>query len=487
MLFAGIVHDLNNLLTVVNGYNELLSASHEIPEAARHYVHAARVAGQRAADLARALVTVGRTVPLEPQPFPLNDCVTELLGLVRHVLPASIEISPVLESDLRAVLADRCGVMQVLLNLVMNSRDAMPEGGRLEIETANVSSDRPPKNSRLYLPVGDYVLLAVKDNGAGMDEATRQRIFEPFYTTKSAGRGAGLGLPMVQHIVKRSGGFLSVESAPGAGTAVRIYLPAAEAGTPTTKAPTPAIPVCGGEENILVVEDDSDLRVLICDLLKPLGYTVLSAASAAEAVELADNFADRLHLLVTDVVLPDSVGTHLAAGLCESRPALKVLYLSGYTAESIPEEAAVIGVDLLTKPFSVAQLGERVREMLDRGRRKRVLFVDDDEHIVAFAAEVLRSAGYEVLTGQDGNEAISIAKREPLDLVITDLVMREREGLDTVMYLRDSHPKLPVVAISGAFGGAFLRSAAILGARATLAKPFSGDDLLETVRKVLGG
>jgi len=485
LLSAGMVHDFNNLLTVINGYNEMLLNSSDLSDKARQCLILVRAAGQRAASLARALMDLSGRTAQEPRPVDINASVTELVALAQHLLPANVELSSVLAPGLRPVLADRCGILQVLLNLVVNSRDAMPDGGTVEIRTANVQPDSPSSTPHPLLPRGNYVLLTVKDNGTGMDEGTRQRIFEPFYTTKAPGSGTGLGLPMVQHIVKQSGGFLSIESAKGSGTTVRIYLPAAHGPAPADNGEMCAVPR-GGRETILIVEDNPELRSLMRDFLGELGYGVLDAGSAGEAAQLSSGLDDRIDLLVSDVVLPDSTGRELAECLLESRPGMPVLYISGYPVQPARDGDQSPGAEFLAKPFDVNQLGDSVRSMLDRRKRKRILFVDDDAQVVMFASEVLRDAGYEVLVGEDGNVALALVEKEPLDLVITDLVMREREGLETMMRLRKSHPDLPVVAISGAFGGHFLRSAAMLGARATLAKPFSGEDLLNVVKNVFG-
>ena len=482
-----MLHDLNNLLTVINGYNEMLLNSYPLPDKARQCLSLVRGAGERAASLARAMMELGSQVP-ERQPVDINASVSELVELAQHLLPANIELVPDLSSGLPLALADRCGILQVLLNLVVNARDAMPEGGRVEIQTANFRTDTPSLASHPFLPHGNYILLSVNDNGAGMDETTRQRMFEPFYTTKPAGVGTGLGLPMVQHIVKQNGGFLSIQSAQGVGTTVRIYLPAANDSTSAPNLQTLPLDISAmsGRETILVVEDDAVLRNLMRDILQGLGYAVLDAGTGAEAAELSGNLDDGVDLLISDVLLPDSSGRELAEALLESRPGLPVLYISGHPALVSHDDPADPNARFLAKPFSAGDLGEGVRTLLDRRKRKRVLFVDDDAQVVMFASEVLREAGYDVLVGEDGNVALSIVDNESLDLVITDLVMREREGLETMMRLRKSHPELPVVAISGAFGGHFLRSASLLGARATLAKPFSGEDLLNLVRHILG-
>jgi two-component system, cell cycle sensor histidine kinase and response regulator CckA len=483
---AGLVHDFNNLLTVINGYNAMLLTWCELPEKARQCLTLARSAGERAATLARSMMDLSRQTARAPQVIDVNELVREFVAVALYLLPANVELSAVLAADLRPVLADPCGVLQVLLNLVVNSRDAMPEGGKVEIQTASIYPDTPVSASHPYLPRGNYILLSVRDNGIGMDDATRQRIFEPFYTTKAGGSGRGLGLPMVQRIVKQNSGFLSVETAKGQGTTVRIYLPAAQASPAAgnTEITASAGLPSGARETILIVEGDAELRNLIRETLEHLGYSVLDAGSAAEAAELSAGLRDRVDLLVAELVLPDSTARELAACLRESRRDLPVLYISGdplLVSVNDPSQP-----DVLAKPFSPTEFGDNVRSILDRRSRKRVLFVDDDDQIVMFASEVLRDAGYEVLVGADGNVALSIVDSEPLDLVITDLVMREREGLETMMRLKKSHPQLPVVAISGAFGGHFLRSAVLLGVRATLAKPFSSEDLLNVVRMVLG-
>lgn len=289
LLPAGLLHDLNNLLTVINGYNEMLLNSYPLPDKARQCLSLVRGAGERAASLARAMMELGSQVP-ERQPVDINASVSELVELAQHLLPANIELVPDLSSGLPLALADRCGILQVLLNLVVNARDAMPEGGRVEIQTANFRTDTPSLASHPFLPHGNYILLSVNDNGAGMDETTRQRMFEPFYTTKPAGVGTGLGLPMVQHIVKQNGGFLSIQSAQGVGTTVRIYLPAANDSTSAPNLQTLPLDISAmsGRETILVVEDDAVLRNLMRDILQGLGYAVLDAGTGAEAAELSE-------------------------------------------------------------------------------------------------------------------------------------------------------------------------------------------------------
>jgi CheY-like chemotaxis protein len=485
LLAGGIAHDFNNLLTVINGYSEMLLATGELPQQEREVLAIIRDAGTRAAALAEGLLAFSRRKPIDPCILDLNQSVGEVASLVNRLLPVNIRCSTVLAPDLKMVLADSGCMQQAILNLVVNSRDAMPGGGTIEIRTANLTIAAASTGTHPNLPAGCYVLLSVADTGAGMDAETKRHLFEPFYTTKAYGSGTGLGLPMVQHIVKQSGGFISVESDKGRGTTVRIYLPAA-ASEKTEKIPGSRVTAPGGRETILLVENAPEVRALLSKALEDLGYTILAAASAGEAEALARGLAGHLDLLVADVLLEDSTGDELARRLRESRPRLRALFISGYTQGAAIERVQKSGWEFLSKPFSVVALADRIRSILDRRTRHRILFVDDDHAVVQFADRVLRDAGFEVLVAYHGNAALATVETEHVDLVITDLVMPEREGLETIMTLRKRHRSLPVIAISGASGGQFLKAAASLGACATLAKPFSGQELLGVVRAALG-
>jgi two-component system, cell cycle sensor histidine kinase and response regulator CckA len=484
LLAGGIAHDFNNLLTVMNGYCHILLAGHELPEEARALIAIIRDAGDRAASLVRGLLVFSGRTPQEPHNVDLNESVSELCRLVGRLLPANIEFTTALEPHLKMVLADPGCIQQALLNLVLNSRDAMPQGGKLEVRTAGLTLDLASSESHPCLTAGGYILLTVSDTGTGMDDETKQHLFEPFFTTKPPGTGTGLGLSMVHQIVKQSCGFLSVRSEKGNGTTVSIYLPCSAAEEAQEISVLEDAPP-GNHETILIVEDSPEVRRFLCTVLERLGYSVLAAASAREAAALSSGFADGVDLLVADVVLADSSGIELAGRVRERHPQLPVLYISGDTHGAAVETVQESGAEFLSKPFTVVALAERVRRILDRRKRKRILFVDDDAGVVLFASRVLHDAGFEVLVGGNGDVALSIVETERLDLVITDLVMPEREGLATIMTLRKSHPSLPMIAISGAFGGYFLKAAAKLGARVALPKPFTGEQLLEAVRAVL--
>jgi two-component system, cell cycle sensor histidine kinase and response regulator CckA len=483
MLAGGIAHDFNNLLTVINGYSDMLLTGYELPQEARTLIAMIRETGERAAALVRGLLLFSGRKAQEPSNVNLNESVSELCRLVSRLLPANIELTTALEPHLKTVVADPGCIQQALLNLVINARDAMPHGGKLEVQTASVTLDSASAELHPSLPAGDYILLTVSDTGIGMDDEIKQHLFEPFYTTKAPSAGTGLGLSMVHDIVKQSCGFLSVRSEKGNGTTLSIYLPCSAEGQTQEASVLEEAPT-GNHETILIVDHSPEVRRFLHTMLKDLGYSALEAASASEVAALSSGIADSIDLLVADVALADASGIELARRLRESRPRLPVLYISGDT--SAIEGVQASGAEFLAKPFTMAGFAARVRRILDSRKRDRILFVDDDADVALFASRILSDEGYEVLVGGDGDVALSIVQTERPDLVITDLVMPGREGLATIMALRKSHPSLPVIAISGAFGGYFLKAATTLGARASLPKPFTREQLLEAVRAVLG-
>jgi len=483
LLAGGIAHDFSNLLTAINGYSDMLLTGSGLPEEARAYIAVVHDAGERAAGLVRRLLAFSRHAAQEAKIVNLTDIVIELSRLLQRLLPENIQFTNQLEADLGMVRADPNAIQQAIMNLVINARDAMPRGGTLEIKTTNVRLSAPLRERHLDLPAGDYILMAVNDNGAGMDETAQKHLFEPFYTTKPLGAGTGLGLANVHRVVEQSGGWISISSERGRGTSVKIYLPCvdgrlAQAGTTQKTVPE------GGHETILVVEDSAEVRRFIRIALQNLGYTVIEAASAEQAVAACRASTDRIDLLVTDVVLPDSTGQDVAKRLTEARPELPVLYISGYPQDFGGIEAVPgTGIEFLQKPFAADTLGLRVRALLRRCRR--ILVVDDDPEVARFTSQVLSQAGFEVLTAEEGNQALSIVSHQSVDLVITDLVMPVKEGLETIRALREIKPSLAIIAMSGAFGGQFLKPALHLGAQICIAKPFTIAELLDAVHQAL--
>jgi len=367
MLAGGIAHDFNNLLTIITGYGQLILKN--LPPSDPNHFSAEQIvkAGDRAATLTRQLLAFSRRQALQPKVLDLNKLVTSLGSMLHRLIGEDIDLRLELSQDLGQVSADPGQVEQVLMNLAVNARDAMPQGGTLTIETANVVLDETYVRGHIAVAPGAYTLLAVSDNGIGMDEATQARLFEPFFTTKAAGEGTGLGLSTVFEIVKQRRGSVEVYSAPGHGTSVKIYLPRIDQPVTVESEPTSRAVVCGSE-TILVVEDDEMVRNLVRETLRREGYKVLDAADSVEARRISARCKTALHLLITDVVMPKVGGRELAMDLCRRRPEMKVLYMSGYTDRAIVNGGILQKeVAFIQKPFTPAALAEKVSEILEGG------------------------------------------------------------------------------------------------------------------------
>jgi two-component system cell cycle sensor histidine kinase/response regulator CckA len=367
-LAGGIAHDFNNLLSVILGQGELIHR--ELPPGHRTLtrVGAIQHAADRAAGLTRQLLAFGRRQVLQPEVLDLNELVPGVERMLRRLLPETIEIVTSLQTSAGRVRADRGQLEQVLVNLALNARDAMPAGGRLVVTTADADLDDAQARLRPDLPAGPYVVLGVEDTGHGMGAATLARAFEPFFTTKPEGRGTGLGLAMVYGIVKQSGGHVTVYSEPGRGTAFKIYLPRVlDPASAVLKAPLPAPE--GGTETLLIVEDQEAVRSLMTEILRDAGYRVLESGSAEEAMAVGQAERGTIHLVLTDVVLPRVSGPALVQDLRRARPGLPVVLMSGYAAETAGRlEELGAGVLYIQKPFAADALLRVVRQALDAGR-----------------------------------------------------------------------------------------------------------------------
>jgi PAS domain S-box-containing protein len=360
-LAGGVAHDFNNLLTVINGTVDFVLAG---PHASnlRADLEQIRHAGERAAALTQQLVATSRQQILQPEALDLNAVVVNLQGELQRLIGEGVTLQLTLGEPLGHVLADPSQLEQVILNLAINARDAMPEGGRLTIETRQVAATEPAHRP---LPPGPYVMLAVHDTGVGMDESARRLVFEPFFTTKAAGKGAGLGLSTVHGIIQQSGGTVWVDSRAGAGTTFTVYLPQVEAG-PERLPPVTVRPPTRGHETILLVEDERSLRGLAKRILRSAGYQVIEASDAAEALQQLDQFDGDIHLLLTDIVMPGMNGRELATRVVSRRPDIKVLYMSGYTTDALVRKGVGEATNrLLAKPFTSEDLQRYVRETLD--------------------------------------------------------------------------------------------------------------------------
>jgi nitrogen-specific signal transduction histidine kinase len=364
-LAGGIAHDFNNLLTAITGYSTLglrhIDENHRVTG----YLEEIKKAGDRAANLTRQLLAFSRKQILQPLPLNLNDIVADINKLLGRLIGEDIQLSVKLGSDLRRIKVDPGQIEQVLVNLAVNARDAMPRGGKLTIETAGVELSQEYAGKHIGLQAGRYVVLSVSDNGTGMDEKTKERIFEPFFTTKEKDKGTGLGLSTVYGIVKQSGAHIAVYSEVDHGTTFKIYLPEHDAPETTETAAAP-IGSWGGSETVLLVEDEDAVRGLARQILEQEGYSVLEASRGEEAIRLCAAYEQPIELLLTDVVMPETSGKEVADRLRTMRPEIKVLFMSGYTDEAIVHHGVLDAkVQFIQKPFTPVALAKKVREVID--------------------------------------------------------------------------------------------------------------------------
>ncbi len=369
-LAGGIAHDFNNLLTVILGRSHLVLDTIAATHPLYRDIDLIQATAVRASSLVEQLLAFSRKQIREPQLLDLNEVVAGVGKLLERLLGEHIEFVMARTASVALVKADPAQLEQVIVNLAVNARDAMPRGGRLTIETADVELDEAFARRHVGAKPGLYVMFAVSDTGVGMDEATQAHIFEPFFTTKEAAAGTGLGLATVYGIVKQSAGYIMVESAPGRGTTFRVYLPRSEGVRERPEpTPVPAGPLTGWE-TVLVVEDDPAIRELAREILQMHSYGVLEARHGADAIWICDSYAEPIHLLITDVVMPHMSGRELADRLTVRRPEMRVLYVTGYTADAIEQRRLLEpGSPLLHKPFAPAGLARKVREVLDAPRR----------------------------------------------------------------------------------------------------------------------
>ncbi len=365
-LAGGIAHDFNNLLTAILGYGNLLELKLAPGDPSRSDVEEILSAGKRATELTRQLLAFSRRQVLVPKILNLNAVVDEVVKFLKRLIGEHIELVLRIQPDLGRVRADPSQVEQVIMNLAINARDAMPEGGKLTIETCDVKLDESYSRSHPEVQPGPYVMLAVSDTGAGMDPETQSRIFEPFFTTKERGKGTGLGLSTVYGIIRQSGGHIWVYSEPGRGSTFKVYLPRADRKDETHKSAIITDIPKGGSESILVVEDEAPVRKLLCNVLKARGYAVTEAANGTEALQSRRKSPDPIQLLITDLVMPGMGGRELAEQMTDAQPGLKVLYVSGYTEDTVVRKGELVeGTAFLSKPFTPDVLLRRVRELLD--------------------------------------------------------------------------------------------------------------------------
>jgi PAS domain S-box-containing protein len=365
-LAGGVAHDFNNLLTAIFGYCELLLEDVSQSDPRRPDITEIQKAGTRAAGLTRQLLAFSRKQIIEPTLLDLNVVVAEIRGMLERLIGEDIKVAVRLRPELALVEADRGQIDQVVMNLAVNARDAMPKGGTLTIETGNVELDEHYAKMNSAVKPGSYVMLTVSDTGTGMTPQVQARLFEPFFTTKELGKGTGLGLATVYGIVTRAGGTVNVDSEVGKGSSFKVYFPRADAAEPVEAEALPVAHPPVGTQTVLVVEDEDGLRALTKRLLERQGYIVLVAATADQALLVFDQNAS-IDVLLTDVVMPGASGPELTRALVDRKPGLKVIFMSGYTEDAIVHHGVLDpGVAFIHKPFTSDALGRKIREVLNR-------------------------------------------------------------------------------------------------------------------------
>jgi two-component system cell cycle sensor histidine kinase/response regulator CckA len=366
-LAGGIAHDFNNILAVIQGYSDLCLSGIPKENPLREDIQAITNAVKRAANLISQLLAFSRRQTMEMEVINLNPLLQNLEKMLRRVIGEDVELVTTLPDDLGRVKADPGQIEQILLNLAVNARDAMPSGGKLTIETANVTLKETNGQDPMGPTPGHYVMISIGDTGLGMTQEVKERIFEPFFTTKEIGKGTGLGLSMVYGIVQQSGGHIGVDSEPGEGATFRIYLPRVdEPVVGVDEKEIGELPL--GNETILVVEDEEEVRKLVARSLKKQGYNVLEASQGKEVFSLCEEQGGPIHLMVTDVVMPEMTGVELAKRIKQVHPGMKVLYMSGYTLDRVAIDCEKVekGIEFIRKPFTAYKLTRKIREVLDK-------------------------------------------------------------------------------------------------------------------------
>jgi len=365
-LASGVAHDFNNLLTVIAGNAEIALMSIDQDNLIKENLKEIEQAARSSADLTRQLLTFSRKQKTEPRVLNLNSIISNMDKMLRRIIRANVDLLTVPEDGLKNVKVDPGQIEQVLVNLAVNARDAMPEGGKLSIETANITLDEEYARTHANVPPGEYVMLAVSDTGCGMSEEIKVKAFDPFFTTKETGKGTGLGLSTVYGIIKQSGGHIWVYSEPNDGTSFKIYLPIAKEDTEDDDTTIKSTELLSGMESILIVEDDDSLREMAMDLLQACGYKLCGAANGEEALRIVDELDESVELLLTDLVMPGMNGKKLADKMVVKNPEMKVIYMSGYTANAVAHQGLMKSdMPYLQKPFHLANLTQLVRKVLD--------------------------------------------------------------------------------------------------------------------------
>ncbi len=487
-LTVGVAHDLNSLLTVIltccDALTKRLPAEDEVQDSLKGVEEACR----RAAGLTRQLLTFGRPVESRKSSFDLNELLADAEGMLRRLLPRDIELSVRLASEPVFVAADRVQIQQLLLNLALNSRDAMPEGGRLSIELQPLPDADPADQGRTGAEPARFFQLTVRDTGTGIPTDIQEKIFEPFVTTKSATGGNGVGLSTVAEIVKRHGGSIGVESEPGEGTTFAVRLPRARPARVREQPKQPCEPEPCGGETVLVLENDSRLCETLQRILRGAGYRVLVAKDVETAARIVTQHPAVIHLLLADSDIAAARAPEFVAAMEASQPQIRVVYTSNSGDEALVKEHRVKpGTPTMLKPFSSSELLAVVRKVLAESvSQKLALVVDGDPIWREAASRPLQERGYTVITAQDEREASGWLKKKEFDLCVVEVAGSASPDTDFVRTIREKCPPAVSVLATGYFHGDLLEAARSSGADAVMQKPYSRDDLLIVLDTHLG-
>jgi PAS domain S-box-containing protein len=493
-LTGGIAHDFNNLLTVVTGNigmaERALDAANITDARARRALTGAMKGAERAATLTQRLLAFSRRQPLAPKVIDVDKLILGMSDLLQRSLGELIRLQITISPGLGRIEADPNQLESAILNLAVNSRDSMPGGGELVIETANARLDDNYAATHAEVPPGQYVMIAVTDSGVGMSKDVVDRAFEPFYTTKEIGKGTGLGLSMIYGFIKQSGGHVKIYSEEGQGTTVKMYLPRLlreadvddESGSLTASFETSP-----RQETILVVEDDDDVRAYTVDCLRELGYRVLEAHDGPSALRLLERQESPVDLLFTDVVMPAMTGRELADEARKQQPRLRVLYTSGYTRNAIVHSGRLdAGVDMIAKPFTFEALAEKIRDALDAGRARCALIVDADPKVLTSGSSAFAELDMRVEVAGSGTEALNKARvaKGGYDVVILDDVLPDRAGSSLASELRALNSHLPLVITSRKHVAKLRKEFSGDPCTAILERPYSPATLEQVLRQL---
>ncbi|ANL74827.1 sensor histidine kinase/response regulator hybrid protein (plasmid) [Rhizobium phaseoli] len=507
-LTGGVAHDFNNLLQVISGNLQLLGKDVAENGRAKERIANALVAVERGSRLASQLLAFGRRQPLEPKVVNIGRLVTGMDDMLRRALGEEIEVETIVSGGLWNTFADPVQIENALLNLAINSRDAMDGAGRLTIEVGNAFLDDSYSRTHPEVKAGQYVVLAVTDTGSGMTEEVKEQAFEPFFSTKPEGKGTGLGLSMVYGFVKQSGGHVKIYSQTGEGTTIKLYLPRSlRSEDRATAADT--VPATGGTETILVAEDDEGVRATVIEMLSDLGYYVLKAKDAQSALTVIESGA-HIDLLFTDVVMPGTLKSPELARLARARlPDIAVLYTSGYTEDSIVHGGRLDpGLELLSKPYTREDLARKIRHVLasrpqggrgaadaarpnakpsephhpETAAKPKLLLVEDDAFIRMDTAEILHDLGYDVIEAESGEQGADILDHTLVDIIVVDLGL---PGMSGSAFAARAREALPSVGLVFATGGSDLPDSNHLSGSVLLPKPFNSAALDRAVKAAL--